>query len=80
MAPWRSQHLVHLDPNENGRVTVSRVISAGDLACKEIVFSVDRVQDNAPMSAFYVATICQDGGTWRWASAEPATARWDNLQ
>ena len=29
---------------------------------------------------FYVTTICRDGAQWRWASAEPATARWGSLQ
>jgi hypothetical protein len=33
-----------------------------------------------PQRAFYTATICQDGQTWKWASAEPATARWGSLQ
>lgn len=31
-------------------------------------------------SSFYVATICRDGPKWKWASAEPATARWGALQ
>ena len=80
VAPWRSAHAIELEPDEAGRVTVSRVISATDLACKEIVFSVDRVEDKQPLSAFYVATICKDSAKWRWATAEPATARWGNLQ
>jgi hypothetical protein len=29
---------------------------------------------------FYTVNVCQDGTTWRWASAEPATARWGGLQ
>jgi hypothetical protein len=33
-----------------------------------------------PARAFYTATICQDGTHWKWASAEPATARWGTLQ
>ncbi len=80
VAPWQSKHLIQLEPDEAGRVTVSRVISATDLSCKEIVFSVDQVKDAATLSSFYVATICKDSVKWRWASAEPATARWGNLQ
>jgi hypothetical protein len=80
VAPWQSRHFVELEPDEAGRVTVSRVISATDLVCKEIVFSVDRVHDTATLSSFYVATICKDSLKWRWATAEPATARWGNLQ
>ncbi len=80
VAPWRSRHAIQLEPDEAGRVTVSRVISATDLACKEIVFSVDQIQDATTLSSFYVATICKDSVKWRWATAEPATARWGNLQ
>ena len=80
VAAWQSRHLLQLEPNEAGRVTVSRVISATELACKEIVFSVDHVEDKATPSSFYVATICKDSAQWRWATAEPATARWGNLQ
>ena len=61
-------------------MTVSRLFGAADLNCKEIVFTVDAVKDKATVSAFYVATICRDASTWRWASAEPATARWGSLQ
>ena len=80
VAAWRSEHAIQLEPDEAGRVTVSRVISATDLACKEIVFSVDRIEDKKTLSSFYVATICKDSVRWRWATAEPATARWGNLQ
>jgi len=80
VAPWESKHLLELEPDEAGRVTVSRVISATGLSCKEIVFSVDHTKDATTTSAFYVATICKDSVQWRWATAEPATARWGNLQ
>ena len=80
VAPWQSKHFIQLEPDEAGRVTVSRIISATDLSCKEIVFSVDQVKDAATLSSFYVATICKDSVKWRWATAEPATARWGNLQ
>jgi hypothetical protein len=80
VAPWQSSHFVKLEPDEAGRVTVSRIISATDLACKEIVFSVDHAEGEATLSDFYVATICKDSVKWRWATAEPATARWGNLQ
>ena len=80
VAPWQSSHFVKLEPDEAGRVTVSRIISSTGLVCKEIVFSVDHVEDESPLSEFYVATICKDSVKWRWATAEPATARWGNLQ
>jgi hypothetical protein len=77
---WESRHRIELEPDEGGRVTVSRLIGAADLRCKEIVFTVDRIKDKATVSSFYVATICKDAAKWRWASAEPATARWGSLQ
>lgn len=82
VAPWSATHSVPIEDDEHGRVTVSRAISSGTLDCKEIVFSVDtEAKQNAPSSsAFYVASICRDGNTWKWASAEPATERWGALQ
>ena len=80
VAHWRAEHRVPLERDEQGRVTVSRIISAQDLHCKEVVFSVDSVADRTPRSGFYVAAICRDGDKWRWASAEPATERWGRLQ
>ena len=80
VAPWETEHKPPFEDSEQGRVTVSRVISMTSLECKEIVFSVDSVVDDAPHSAFYVAMVCRDGATWKWASAEPATERWGGLQ
>ena len=79
---WSVSHAMPIEDNEQGRVTVSRTISTGNLDCKEIVFSVDTAAtEKAPASsAFYVASICKDGQTWKWASAEPATERWGSLQ
>ena len=82
VAPWVAIHSVPLEDDEKGRVTVSRTISTGTLDCKEIVFSVDTVadKDKPATSAFYVAAVCRDGRNWKWASAEPAVARWGALQ
>jgi hypothetical protein len=79
-ATWESRHAVEIEPDARGRVTVSRQISTGELNCKEIVFSVDDVVEDKPHSDFYTATICEQAGHWKWASAEPATARWGSLQ
>lgn len=82
VAPWSTHHSFPIEDDEQGRVTVSRMISIGPLDCKEIVFAVDTPAkaDKAAQSAFYVATICRDGPVWKWASAEPATERWGALQ
>jgi hypothetical protein len=77
---WRINPGGPLEGDQQGRVTVSRIISTTDLQCKEAVFSVDRVVKDAPSSAFYVAIVCRDGERWKWASAEPSTDRWDGLQ
>ena len=79
--PWKTKLSLPLEPEEAGRVTVSRVISTGELDCKEIVVSVEQSGKNAlPASEFYVASICRNGSRWAWASAEPATERWGSLQ
>lgn len=78
---WTTDHAIPVEPNERGQVTVSRVISAGPLECKEIVFSVDSGgRGETPRRAFYIAAVCRDGEAWKWASAEPATERWGSLQ
>jgi hypothetical protein len=82
VAPWSIVHSFPIEDDQHGRVTVSRTISTGALDCKEIVFSVDQdaTKDKAATSAFFVASVCRDGDTWKWASAEPATERWGALQ
>ena len=82
VANWQIQHSLPLEDNQRGRVTVSRLISNQGMHCKEIVFSIDGLVDQArkPGSEFYVATICQADQVWKWASAEPATERWGALQ
>ena len=77
---WRTHHRVPLERSEHGRVSVSRIVSTAPQLCKEAVFSVDALHDNEPRSSFYVATVCREGAKWKWASAEPATARWGSLQ
>lgn len=80
VAPWAVQHTVPLEPNRRGEVVVSRDFGGTGFRCREIVFSVDTVRRSVLRRAFYVAAICQDGTTWRWASAEPTTDRWSGLQ
>jgi hypothetical protein len=80
VAPWRVSHDIPIENDEHGEVTVSRLISSGDLDCKEIVFSVDHPRKVGMQRAFYVSAVCRDGQNWKWATAEPATARWGSLQ
>ena len=82
VAAWSVTHDVPIEPDERGQVTVVRVIEAGPIHCKEIIFSVDATTrpEEAPRRGFYTAYVCRDGAAWRWASAEPATERWGSLQ
>lgn len=77
---WQVVHDIPIEPNEHGEVIVTRVLGSPDFACKEIVFSVDTADGKKVSRAFYTATVCRDGDTWKWATAEPATARWGALQ
>jgi hypothetical protein len=77
---WDVSHRIPIEDDEHGDLVVTRLIGSTDFNCKEIVFSVDTVHKTVPNRAFYTATVCQDGTAWKWASAEPATARWGALQ
>ncbi len=77
---WSVRHVVPIEDDKAGQVVVSRAFGVGTFRCKEIVFSVDTTTRQGPQRAFYTASICQDGSTWRWASAEPSTDRWGGLQ
>jgi flavin-binding protein dodecin len=77
---WKVSHTIPIEDDEHGDLVVTRLIGSSDFNCKEIVFSVDTTEDKAVKRAFYTATVCQDGAVWKWASAEPATARWGALQ
>jgi hypothetical protein len=77
---WQVVHGIPLEANEQGEVTVSRVLGGADIACKEIVFSVEHARQTGTTREFYTATVCRDGAEWKWATAEPATERWGALQ
>jgi Ethanolamine utilization protein EutJ (predicted chaperonin) len=80
VAHWSVRHDIPIENGEQGDVVVVRTIGTDAFTCKEIVFSVDGVEEHAPVRAFYTATVCRDGAVWKWASAEPATERWGALQ
>ena len=79
-APWSVDHSFPIEADEHGQVAVVRTLGSAAISCKEIVFSVETVEDHQPQRAFYTATVCRDGPKWKWASAEPATERWGSLQ
>ena len=73
---WSVEHDIQIEPDEHGSVMVTRDFGGPAFRCKEIIFSIDHPQTRD----FYMADVCRDGEVWRWASAEPATARWGSLQ
>jgi hypothetical protein len=75
-APWRINHFLPFG-NEHGQLQVVRVVDTPLGACREIVFSV---ADDAAPEHWYTASVCQHEIGWRWATAEPAVARWGHLQ
>jgi len=77
---WQTKHRIPLEPDEQGRVVVTRSINGPLVNCKEILFTVDGADDKATQVDFFIASICHDGKQWKWATAEPATARWGSLQ
>ena len=77
---WDVSHDFPIEPDARGSLTVAREFGGPGFACREIVFSVEGGKPEAPTREFYTATICRDGETWKWATAEPATERWGSLQ
>jgi hypothetical protein len=75
-AAWEIRHFIPIG-NEHGDVTVTRVMDNRLATCKEVAF---RVFDGAAPAGTYVTSACQQGSTWKWAAAEPATERWGYLQ
>lgn len=61
--------------NGHGQVQVVREIANSLGHCRELLFSVE-----SPRAQWFTGTICQhSSGRWKWAAAEPATARWGSL-
>lgn len=81
---WSVNHDIPIENDEQGQVVVSREFGGLGFRCKEIVFSVDTPTKKGAEPGldrqFYAATICSDGKVWRWATAEPTTRRWGDLQ
>jgi hypothetical protein len=77
---WQVVHAIPMESDEQGEVTVSRMLGGAGFMCKEIVFSVDHTSRTDASRDFYTATVCRDAAKWKWATAEPATERWGALQ
>lgn len=77
---WSVVHDIPIEDDEHGDLVVTRLVGGKGFNCKEIVFSVDAGKGKDEKRSFYTAAVCQDGKAWKWATAEPATARWGSLQ
>lgn len=71
-APWRIRHFIPFG-NEQGTLRVVDEIDTAIAVCKEVVFSVT---DGKAPPVYYSVDICRDPKGWKWATAEPAVARW----
>jgi uncharacterized protein YceK len=86
VAPWRVSHDIPIEDDEHGELTVvddfapNLPDAAGAFDCKEVIFSIDTIAHHRPLRNFYTTFVCRDGTQWKWATAEPATARWGALQ
>jgi hypothetical protein len=84
IAAWHVVHIIPIEADQHGEVSVSQAFGGNLFACKEIVFSVNHKRKIKGIISlhqhFYVTTICEDNGKWHWAEAEPATSRWGALQ
>jgi hypothetical protein len=76
---WRVQHWLPVE-NGHGQIRVTRAFSSALTLCKEFAFSVADGNGPGAHEDWYTATACQAPRGWTWASAEPAVARWGNLQ
>ncbi len=79
-APWKISYPFPIG-SEHGDVTVTRLIANPLTSCKEVAFTVISGKRPDAHRGIYFTTACQQAnGSWRWAEAEPATARWGFLQ
>jgi len=91
VAAWHVVHQIPIETDEHGELTVvddfAPALPTGGAPvfdCKSLIFSVDTTVKQHGQARttrnFYTTDVCRDDGTWKWATAEPATARWGALQ
>ncbi|MDR6445543.1 hypothetical protein J2794_001634 [Paraburkholderia terricola] len=77
--PWAVKHALPIE-NGHGQVRVTRAFGSALALCKEFVFSVQDGDGPNAHEDWYTASACRQDKGWKWASAEPAVARWGALQ
>ena len=73
--PWAIRHTIPVG-NARGELAVIREYTTPLATCREVVFTVD--DDGHP--SLFTTSLCRQATRWKWAAAEPATARWGFLQ
>lgn len=80
--PWSVKHTLPVE-NGHGDVRVLREFSSALATCREFAFSVADGDKPDAHQDWFLAQACKgndNSSGWKWASAEPAVARWGNLQ
>jgi hypothetical protein len=77
--PWSVKHTLPIE-NGHGQVHVLREFSSALATCREFAFSVADGDKPDAHQDWFIASACKQESGWKWASAEPAVARWGNLQ
>lgn len=72
---WAIHHTIPIG-DEHGQFLVAREFATPLTTCREVVFLVESGKQQRP----FTTTVCRDTEGWRWATAEPAIARWGFLQ
>jgi hypothetical protein len=78
-ADWKIEHTIPIG-DEHGQLRIVRAIDSPLADCRQVVFSVDEGKGEDMTRAWFTSDICKQAETWKWASAEPAVARWGYLQ
>ena len=78
-ASWKIEHVIPLG-NEHGELQVVDVTDSSLATCRHVLFSVDEGKPPKLTRSWYATDICKGPKEWKWATAEPAVARWGYLQ
>lgn len=78
-AQWSIRHKIPLFDNEHGHLAVVRDVPNPLAPCKEVLFTIESGSVSKVLG-YYATSVCKASDRWRWAQAEPATARWGFLQ
>jgi hypothetical protein len=77
---WQVHHALSY-ADEAGELQVLSNIDNALASCREVMFSVNGGERDAPTREWFITQTCLHAdGHWHWAAAEPTTERWGSLQ